>query len=242
MSNNSSDPITELGLTCPSGGNFHICQDSKVRFVGCCTTDPCADGSGQCAADDVRTASFDAAKYDAIPPESCAADSSALWYTCRDADPPFLGCCRSNPCNGGCPASDLAAARLSDDASQAAPFLTSSSPTSTVTSASPPTMSTQSSRATTVATSGSTSSATSTSGTAQPLPTNGLSTSSGPSTQSTPIGAIIGGVVGGVLLLVAIGLFLWWKRRRSHQHELLAQGDQMEVSRHPYSPYKGNNS
>ncbi|KAK3321907.1 hypothetical protein B0H66DRAFT_183068 [Apodospora peruviana] len=109
-----------LGLTCPSGGAFYICQDTKVEFIGCCTTNPCGDGSGNCPTERLRPASFSSVQYSKIPLEDCddsePGAGTPLWYTCSATKPPFMGCCRSNPCaHGSCPDGNLTAAKLNAD-------------------------------------------------------------------------------------------------------------------------------
>ncbi|ROV97517.1 hypothetical protein VSDG_04545 [Cytospora chrysosperma] len=66
-----SNPIDTLGLSCPNGGDFYVCQDSKLQFLGCCASDPCADGSGHCPQSDLRYSSFDTDTYDNISTQSC---------------------------------------------------------------------------------------------------------------------------------------------------------------------------
>ncbi|OTB09036.1 hypothetical protein M426DRAFT_18427 [Hypoxylon sp. CI-4A] len=115
-------PEENLGLWCPAGGTFYICQTSAPRFLGCCETDPCASG-GQCAADALRPASY-SVRYYAGQHQSCAWPyDESEWYTCDFATPPFLGCCARDPCDAGCPDVDLVPARLDDDDDVAAPFL-----------------------------------------------------------------------------------------------------------------------
>ncbi|KAK0612017.1 hypothetical protein B0T14DRAFT_500980 [Immersiella caudata] len=119
--------VSLLGLSCPAGGSFYICQNNATEFIGCCTTNPCADGSGNCPKSNLRTASFSGDSYSEIPAQQCAggSGSSALWYTCQKNLPPFLGCCSTNPCaQGSCPSSDLAAASLSSNATSRAVFIT----------------------------------------------------------------------------------------------------------------------
>ncbi|ROW11344.1 hypothetical protein VMCG_01044 [Cytospora schulzeri] len=55
----SINPIDTLGLSCPNGGEFYVCQNSEIQFLGCCASDPCADGSGSCPKSDLRYSSFD---------------------------------------------------------------------------------------------------------------------------------------------------------------------------------------
>lgn len=109
---------------CPQGGDFYVCQGKKTQFLGCCTSDPCSDGSGDCPQTSLRYTSYNADDYDAIPPEECV--STGLWYTCSAISTAFMGCCLENPCrNNGCTQGNLTAARLSDITSDAAPFMTS---------------------------------------------------------------------------------------------------------------------
>lgn len=131
--------IAKLGLSCPEGGSFYVCKGAKTQFLGCCTVDPCSDGTGDCPQDSLRYSSYSKDSYISIPSENCASPhNSSSWYTCSNAEPPFLGCCASNPCNDGCSQDDLLAARVDDDPSNASVFLTAtaSSATSSTTSTS----------------------------------------------------------------------------------------------------------
>lgn len=123
------NPISDLGLSCPREGKFYICKGAETQFIGCCTEDPCVDGTGYCPPSALRNSSYSQVAYREIPPQSCEApNDESSWYTCSDLNPPFMGCCSSNPCaNNGCAAEDLLAARVSDNATYAAPFLASTS-------------------------------------------------------------------------------------------------------------------
>ncbi|KAI1865765.1 hypothetical protein JX265_008088 [Neoarthrinium moseri] len=246
-----NDPISEFGLSCPNGGTFYICEASARRFIGCCDEDPCSGGLGLCNSGSLHAASFDADSYNSIPPESCF--SSGLWYTCANASPPFLGCCLSNPCNGGCPESDLTAARLADDSSKAAPFLTSSSRTSSTkstkgttatTSKDSTTASTQRSQTTkTLGTTTSTVESTYThtfTGSTFVTVTVSASTDQLSAVQSTSPGAIAGGVIGGLAFIAAVFVLIWllWRRRRKNrEHQALAQTERPESPKELFSPY-----
>ncbi|KAK0625462.1 hypothetical protein B0T17DRAFT_273880 [Bombardia bombarda] len=137
-----------LGLNCPKGGQFYTCQNAAIEFIGCCTTDPCANGSGTCPDGDLREASFSSASYATIPTQECNAGttqtsgSAAQWYTCALDAPPFLGCCKSNPCtNASCPIDDLVPARLSSNPSSRSvflPIIVTSSPAVSATSVAKP--------------------------------------------------------------------------------------------------------
>lgn len=104
---------------CSSGGDYHACD--STRFVGCCTIDPCASGS--CDDDHLKSMSFDSHLYStAFKDQAC---SIGGWYTCNSTNPPFVGCCKSNPCatKSGCPAGDLVEGSLSSNSYDAAPWL-----------------------------------------------------------------------------------------------------------------------
>jgi hypothetical protein len=122
--------VSALGLSCPSGGAFYICADTEFEFVGCCSSNPCADGSGHCPKNNLRTSSFSGDKYADIPAQECAGNNgTARWYTCMSTLPPFLGCCSGNPCaTGACLANELEAARLSPDPAARAAFLAMETP------------------------------------------------------------------------------------------------------------------
>lgn len=121
----NSKPYEAFGLSCPSGGNFYVCQGNATEFIGCCTTNPCADGSGKCPTADLRTSSFSADSYEDLPRQDCDDSRSFnIWYTCKFNQPPFVGCCNTNPCaEGSCPREDLVPAKLSGDTNLREAFL-----------------------------------------------------------------------------------------------------------------------
>jgi hypothetical protein len=132
--------ILKLGLTCPSSGKYYICKDSEFQFVGCCSTDPCAN-KGRCPDDKHFPSSFSPQVYSEIPPQQCdPAKPKGLWYSCTGTSPPFLGCCASNPCQQGrCPTKDLVQGKLSNITANAAVFLDGDTPsTPTPTPSQPP--------------------------------------------------------------------------------------------------------
>ncbi|KAL2752954.1 hypothetical protein ACRALDRAFT_2055351 [Sodiomyces alcalophilus JCM 7366] len=188
----SGNQTQTLGLTCPEGGDFYICPGKATEFIGCCTSDPCTDSAdGHCPTRDLRPASFDPDRYANIPAQSCDdARSHRVWWTCRDDDPTFLGCCATNPCGGGCPRDHLIQAVLSEDEDNRLAFVpgeATTSPTPT-TSASP---------------------------TASPSPSDEASGSSG--SPGLPTGAIVGIAIGGALAVVILAILVWkfcWKARR----------------------------
>ncbi|KAI5923063.1 hypothetical protein F4810DRAFT_710823 [Camillea tinctor] len=184
------DPRVRYGLSCPEGGEIRICADSEVRFIGCCdepAEDVCS-GNATCSGTHLFPASFSAAKYSDFLPQNCVAPyNESYWYTCMNARPPFIGCCRNNPCNGGCADVNLIPARLSDIEENAAQFLapaaSSTSPSVTETA----TM------------------------TAEPSPTE---TPSGSQNIGVIVGPSMAGVV---ILLVVVGFYLWWRRREERR-------------------------
>ncbi|KAK3361952.1 hypothetical protein B0T24DRAFT_98779 [Lasiosphaeria ovina] len=201
-----------LGITCPSGGAFYTCQNNATEFLGCCTSDPCRDGSGRCPVANLRPASFPAELYYDIPPQECgssgagsgsSSDPAALWYTCALTDPPFLGCCTANPCSSGsCPSGSLAAAKLNSDAGARSPFL-SKSTTDTASS------STSSSKPTTTPTSPTSS---------HVIPANkatrdaaGGNDAAAEEAKGLPDGAIAGIAIAGALAVIALAAFVMYK-------------------------------
>ncbi|KAI1351617.1 hypothetical protein F5Y01DRAFT_282130 [Xylaria sp. FL0043] len=226
------DPISYLGLSCPSGGDFYICQGNRNQFLGCCDVDPCGGNGGLCPSSALHPSSFDRDKYSEIPPQSCISSTeNGMWYTCT-AGPTFLGCCVSNPCNSGgvCSQNNLVGAFLNSNQNSASVFLTT--PTSTSTSTSSTQTSTTASTATslqTTSTSGSTASSTS-----SPSPSAASSKGSGP-----PIAGIVGGILGGIIALglVAIVFFLYRRRRRRSLASTQSDKDATATPQ-PWSPYQ----
>ncbi|KAI8626055.1 hypothetical protein F5Y19DRAFT_478887 [Xylariaceae sp. FL1651] len=230
----SYDPIKYLGLSCPSGGSFYICQDSKVRFLGCCDVNPCGEDEGECPSSAIHPGSFDANKYYEIPAESCASSlKPASWYTCQR--PTFLGCCLSNPCNnkGICPDDDLVGARLDDDLKKASVFLTATS--ASTSNSSTYTTSTDPTNGNTLTP---TPTATPTS-TPSPPPAPAIHGNSGVS-----IGGVVGGVLGSlaVLGLIAFIFFRYRKRNRGAIPMALQNEDQIASLRPPWSQHRGEAS
>lgn len=119
-------------LSCPRGGKFYVCTGSAKEFLGCCTSNPCANG-GECPADDRKVSSFSLDVYPNIQEQSCDDPRPAkeIWWTCKNEHTntfPFIGCCATNPCNetdGLCPVDNLIPATLSKDSSARAFFVAS---------------------------------------------------------------------------------------------------------------------
>ncbi|KAI0816464.1 hypothetical protein GGR55DRAFT_627051 [Xylaria sp. FL0064] len=228
------DPINHLGLSCPSGGEFYICQENESQFLGCCEVDPCGGNGGQCPSSALHPSSFDRDKYSEIPPQSCISSTrNGLWYTCS-VGPTFLGCCSSNPCNndGVCPQSNLVGATLNSNQNSASVFLTTPTPSSTSTSTSLTQTSTTASTSTslqTTSTSDSTASSTS-----SPSPSAVSGKGSGP-----PIAGIVGGILGGItaLGLIALAFFLYRRRRRRTLATTQSGKDAMATPQ-PWSPFQ----
>lgn len=120
----ANDDLEALQASCPKEGSFYVCEDKPVRFVGCCTVDPCKTETGVCPDASLRATSFSTYSYNQLLPQECVSKAPEVqWFTCAAIDVPFMGCCASNPCSDGCPRADLSAARLSDDDTEAALFL-----------------------------------------------------------------------------------------------------------------------
>ncbi|KAH7263067.1 hypothetical protein BKA59DRAFT_520091 [Fusarium tricinctum] len=119
------DPFKQLGLRCPYGGLFYICSTDPVRFIGCCSINPCGARKGLCPDQHLNPASFDKARGGDIPPQGCVNDNvDVAWHNCPGTEPPFLGCCAVDPCSrGSCPRKELRAAKLSDKTKNAEEFL-----------------------------------------------------------------------------------------------------------------------
>jgi len=97
-----SDPIQFFNLTCPHDADYFICEGYTTEFMGCCRTSPCNTAKhGNCSQEDLRPASFESDKYGSLPAQDCVNASTQIWWTCAYTDPPFVGCCLSNPCPQG---------------------------------------------------------------------------------------------------------------------------------------------
>lgn len=181
-------PRQAFSPSCKSGGTWYSCG-SGSRFVGCCDSAPCEYG---CPDGNLKPASFDKNYYGKFSDQQCPTGSR--WYTCSATDPPFLGCCKSNPCNqNGCPVGDLTAGFLSSNPQLAAAFSPSGgSPAAT----SNPTASSKVSSST-------------------------PSTINSPS-KSSNTGAIAGGTIAGVaaiaLLIALLSIYCKKKSSKSRQH------------------------
>lgn len=93
--------MENVNLTCPSGGDFYVCDTAWTQFTGCCTVNPCKFGYGDCPKHHMRPLSFDAHdfKYLSFDHLSClSSDREMRIYSCANLQPPFLGCCRDVAC------------------------------------------------------------------------------------------------------------------------------------------------
>lgn len=229
-----SIPIAELGLACPSGGNFYICQGNSTQFIGCCTTDPCAGGAGSCPQANLESATFNKLDYQGIAAQSCI-NTKAAWYLCSTLSTPFMGCCSSNACTNtaGCPQSDLVAAMLGNS-TQARVFLTtkasvaSTSRTAT-SSTSAPSMTSAAPTTTTAATTATTA-----------LPATGTAVSESPQTGLST-GAKAGIGIGAVALIALAGmLLLFFKRVLAKRRGVVVRGSEPpSPSGMSYTPASG---
>ncbi|KAL6712470.1 hypothetical protein ACN47E_000347 [Coniothyrium glycines] len=82
---------------CPLGGQWYACS-SGSNFVGCCTTDPCANG---CVQGNLRAAGYNISHHGEWPDASCG--SASDFFTCSAGDS-FWGCCKTNACAATPPA------------------------------------------------------------------------------------------------------------------------------------------
>lgn len=202
----------------PSGGTWYSCASSL--FLGCCTSDNACSSVG-CAAGNLQPASFDISLYGKIPDQNCPVDS--LWYTCTATDPPFIGCCKINPCEtGSCPANDLAAGILKADNDAAFSPTGGSSTTSSTTSSAFYTMSTSMTSSSTSLSMSSTSTIPVASGTSPPV-----------NHHDTPTATIAGASAGGAVGVLAILAMIFYCRRHARNSR---QAKQEEFHRCRSSP------
>ena len=186
-----------MAASCPLNVTFYAC-DFGERFLGCCLNgtpaDTCTHG---CPHEDLLPASFEEEYYSYTTRSAC---TSGDWWSCKSTTPPFLGCCLSNPCQGGCPPSDLRAAIFTPNqtgnplysAILGTPATTSSTALSSASIKALPNP---------VHTAGATRSAT-----------------TGPSPISkNSIGELVGGIVGGMVAVagVLLGVLLLYRRLKS---------------------------
>ncbi|KAK3377659.1 hypothetical protein B0H63DRAFT_477609, partial [Podospora didyma] len=119
-----SNTSTSLGLNCPFGGTFFVCEHNVTEFIGCCTIDPCAAGQGTCPPQNLRSASFAPSSFASIPRLDCDSEQGpSNWYTCNFTSPPFLGCCMGDPCAASCAQARLIPAKLGSDLAARSVFL-----------------------------------------------------------------------------------------------------------------------
>lgn len=208
--------------SCPQGGDWAACNFGS-RFVGCCleASAACVDG---CSQENLKPASFLKERYLDIPGSTCPKGSE--WYTCASTTPTFLGCCTSNPCTqNGCPSKDLRAANLSMSEAEAGLYSAIPDPAATQT---PSTSLSPSSTSSTTLLAGS----------------SAISELSPSSTSHTSIGAVAGGIVGGIAviaLLAALALFLIRRRRRQrHSSTAIAPPDSDKET--PASSFQGSST
>ncbi|KAL3590740.1 hypothetical protein FPOAC2_12942 [Fusarium poae] len=107
MPSNHTAIIDYWGFKCENDAKFYICENTWAEFFGCCTTDPCADGSGVCPPFSVRSLSYDRKRREEVPPQDCLAVSiDGYFHICgsKDSEPSFMGCCNMNACafRSGC--------------------------------------------------------------------------------------------------------------------------------------------
>ena len=186
-----------IAATCPLNGTFYACEFGE-RFLGCCANGSPAVTSG-CPQEDLLPASFKKEYYAYTTSAACTQGS---WWSCADTSPPFLGCCLSNPCLNGCPATDLRAAIFSPNQTDN-PLYSANLDVF-------------------IAASSTASSSTSKAASSTSFYANGAvySTVTGPSpTHKNPTKEIVGAVTGGIVAVgfIFIGVLLLYRRLRSQR-------------------------
>jgi hypothetical protein len=192
----SYDPIEFLGLNCfTDDAEFYICGRDSTNpggtFLGCCTTDPCANNT--CPEGNLRTAGFNASQYNYIMPQKCA-DDNAAWWTCAWGST-YMGCCESNACQGDgrCSDSESVDVLMSDERQFQLAFFQQPDPT---------TASTASNTAT---------------GTPSETSDNDGDEGGGGGNNNTAVHAAVGAVCGVVGLLLIAGAIVFFLRRKRRQ-------------------------
>ena len=190
-----------MAASCPLNVPFYAC-DFGERFLGCCSNgssaDTCLHG---CPQENLLPASFEEEYYSYTTRSAC---TSGDWWSCTSTAPPFLGCCLSNPCQSGCPLSDLRAAIFS-------PNQTGNPLYSAILS-------------TPAAASSTALSSTSINALPDPVYTAGAthSATTGPSpVRKNSIGELVGVIVGGIVAVagVLLGVLLLYRRLKSVRHK-----------------------
>lgn len=204
-----SSPSPPFGISCSPNSEFIVCPDYSDKFIGCCITGDCDDS--YCRNFSLTPAQFNASYYTEIPDQDC--HSGGAWYTCKNSNPPFVGCCLSSPCNGGCPKSNLTAASPSENPQSAKVFddywSASTHPSSTSTSSA-----------------SASASSSSTSASANVPSSSDIS-------SNTIIGASIGGAIASLLLLLCLSFYTrrWLRRRqRESKSNKLSQSTKTKIT------------
>lgn len=201
--------------SCPSGGQFYACSSDSL-FLGCCEQQPCPN---VCSAGALQPASFNSSFWNNFQDQTCPLNSK--WFTCASTHPPFMGCCKINPCeNGGCPPSELAASYLSTSPDVAADFLSSSGAVSSATATSP--------RIATSAVASAASAAT--------------ISKPGAVSKGTIIGSSIGGAAGLVLVLALVAFLVRQRTKMSQARMAASQPSPTQMANPDMMPFQDPNS
>ncbi|KAF4968738.1 hypothetical protein FSARC_3921 [Fusarium sarcochroum] len=182
---------------------------SDNEFIGCCTHNPCRDGSGLCLENGLRAASFAADKSDDLKKQSCDdTRGSKVWWTCPDTNPPFMGCCDISPCDDDCSQSNLLPAVLSKNKEDRRAFLDPEA----------------------YAASKSASTATSTASSSSSGSNAGLST-------GAIVGIAVGSAAVGIMLISFLTCIIWrCRRKRKEPPEMVQSGESHRASETGQSP------
>ncbi|PHH59623.1 hypothetical protein CDD81_2808 [Ophiocordyceps australis] len=201
-------PGKRIGAACPPNSDFYICADRPSRFLGCCGIDPCRLADGNCPAERLAMATFNASAYHLIPAQACI-DPASKWYTCAYTTPPFMGCCVENACGKGCAVEMLRAASLSTRAEAAGIFTLGwgGEPSTPTLRPSAPTLR-PSAQATPI--------------------NNGTSNQDedGRIRHGVVAGIVTGSVIGGIALFAV--LLFWWRRRVAREQARRRDGTSSE--------------
>lgn len=204
-------PPPPINVKCPKGSKFYTVGIPKhTHFIGCCRSDPNTTADGNCPDKDLAAMSFNPIDGNGakVPPGLCVVDrdeASVKWYACSEKpNPSFLGCCAVDPCSSdsGCPAESLRAAKQKSDAPTPSLLGSGAEPSpiaiASPTASTPPTV------------------------TVTMVPTNAPKpVDDGGTSLST--GALIGIGIGGGVVLLLIGFFLYWCIHRARNRHATRQ-------------------
>lgn len=91
---NNFSQIHKSDFKCSAGGDFYICYGAWFQFIGCCTSDPCADGLGICPDGHLRPAHrvWTADSHFPYSLDCMSQSAGVAMLTCK-SNYSFFGCC-----------------------------------------------------------------------------------------------------------------------------------------------------